>query len=321
MKKTNMLVLFGACAAVALTASVSQAQAAGPAAGGARDKAEAKRAEVKERGAEAKDRAEARRKELQDRFAQWQKQREAIGTPDNWKAKLDERRKAAEARREKLKAATPEEKKASQEKAKADREAWLAKLKTATPEERKAMIEERRKAREAKKAEAAKTTENRTDRVNAVTEKRQDNQEKRIEHGIQKGYLTPEETVKLEKQQQGIEKMQQQFNSDGKITVPEAAQLRQALNEASFDIWTQKHDTDGNQMTAYRLGKNVFLKPEVASRLEDEGLTRADARQFLGDFHQLCELKCQLNGDLSDEQRSLLQDRYNDLLNLYFTTK
>jgi hypothetical protein len=311
MKKTNLLALFGACTAIALSAAAADA-APDRAAGAAREKAGAKRAEA------AKAAPEALRKEQQDRWNQWQKKREELGAAQEArKAKIEERRKAQEAKRAEATKAAPEDRTALQEKRAALRE----KLKNATPEERKAMIAEARKAREAKKAAAAEATEKRTDHVNTVTEKRQDNQEKRIEHGIQKGYLTSEETGKLEQQQQSIEKMQQQFNSDGKIMPAEAKQLRTALNEASFDIWSQKHDTDGKQMATYRLGKNVFLKPEVAARLEDENLSRGDARQFLGDFHDLCDLKRKLNGDLTDDQRAQLQDRYDDLLNLYFTTK
>ena len=42
------------------------------------------------------------------------------------------------------------------------------------------------------------------DKRGDVVDKRQDNQAKRIQHGIDKGYLTPEETKSLQDQQQKI---------------------------------------------------------------------------------------------------------------------
>ncbi len=114
--------------------------------------------------------------------------------------------------------------------------------------------------------------------------------------------------------------MQQQFKSDGKVTRPEAQQLRSALNDASLDIWTEKHDTDGKQMPVYRLGKDVRLNADIAAKLADDNLSKADARKFLGDFHSLVEMKKKLNGSLSDGERATLQAQYNQMLGLYFST-
>ena len=194
-------------------------------------------------------------------------------------------------------------------------------VKRAAAEEKKA--EARERAPRTKEDAPGKKMENdgkRTEKTNEVTENRQARQDKRIEQGIKKGYLTPDEIGKLNTQQKNIEGMQQQFNGDGTITRNESQQLRRALNNASLDIWTEKHDTDGRQMPVYRLGNDVRLNADVAAKLAADNLSKADARKFLGDFHALVDLKKKLNGTLADNQRARLQARYNEMLARYFST-
>ena len=202
--------------------------------------------------------------------------------------------------------------------------------KAAKAAERVAKAKERQKEKEARKEETkenktdaeAKKAENdssRTEKSNDITEARQARHERRIEKGIKKGYLTPDEIEKLNVQQKNIESMQQQFKGDGNISRDESKQLRNTLNDASLDIWTEKHDADGKQMPVYRLGKDVRLNADVAAKLANDNLSQADARKFLGDFHSLGEMKKKLNGSLSDKESAQLQDHYNSLLTLYFS--
>ena len=192
--------------------------------------------------------------------------------------------------------------------------------KKAVAEQKKADAKElAQKAKADAQAKKAATDGTPTAKSTDATEKRQDRQEKRIEQGIKKGYLTPAEISKLNAQQKNIESMQQQFNGDGKITRDESKQLRSSLNDASLDIWTEKHDTDGKQMPVYRLGKDVRLNADVAAKLADDNLSKADARKFLGDFHSLVEMKKKLSGSLADGERATLQAQYNQMLGLYFS--
>lgn len=177
---------------------------------------------------------------------------------------------------------------------------------------RQAQATAQKKVDEAKKAEAGKT-------VNAVVDKRQENQAKRIHQGVAKGYLTADELAKLATEQAAIEKLQQQLAGDGQVSKDDAVLLRSALKEASLAIWTEKHDAEGTQMPVFRLGKNIRLNPDVAVKLGDENLSKADARRFLADFRSLCQIKKQLDGDLAEDQRATLQKHYDDLLNQYFT--
>ena len=156
----------------------------------------------------------------------------------------------------------------------------------------------------------------------ARVDQRQQVQSQRIESGVKRGSLTADEVTKLQAQQKTIADMEAQFKGDGKLTKNEASQLRQSLNDASLQIWTEKRDTDGKQQSVVRLGKDTFLNDATAAKLEDPNLSRQDARTFTHDFGRTLELKRKLaSEDLPDDQRAALQKEYNDLLTKYFTVK
>ena len=208
------------------------------------------------------------------------------------KEKANDRREAAKERRE-----------AAKEKAEAAKEA-----RESSKAEAKANLEA---AREKKSDVAA-------DRVDA----RQANQARRIQQGITKGYLTNDEIAKLNAQQSKIAQMESSLKSDGRLSRDESNRLRAELNEASRCIWAEKHDTEGNQMPTYRLGKNVFAKDNLTAKLADENLSAADAKALLKDFHRTVELKHKLAADdLSDTERTALQSEYDTLLNTYFEVR
>jgi hypothetical protein len=73
---------------------------------------------------------------------------------------------------------------------------------------------------------------------------RRENQQNRIAQGIKSGQLTPGETAKLEKQQQGINKEvggMRQANG-GKLTQADKAAVNQQQNKASANIYHKKHN-------------------------------------------------------------------------------
>jgi hypothetical protein len=153
-------------------------------------------------------------------------------------------------------------------------------------------------------------------------EKREARQQHRIEQGVKHGELTKDEIGKLQKQEDGIKSLRKQFESDGKLSKDEGKKLNQALDDASAQIWAQRHDTEGNQKNVVRLGKDVFAKDEITRRIESGEMSHAEARAFLDDFHHMVNLKRRLaTDDLSDQQRGDLQGQYNDLLNKYFFMK
>ena len=191
---------------------------------------------------------------------------------------------------------------------------------------------ERRNEAKEKRAEKReelkeKRAEKRTERKEKLEEaaakrgaRRKENQKNRIEHGIKKGYLTEEETEKIVSQQKEIGEMAATFKGDGEVTKEEAKTLRSALSEASRCIFAEKHDTDGEQMSVYRMGENVKLNDDVAEALADEDLSKEEARTYAKDFQAMMHLKKTLsNAEISDSQREKMQSRYDELLNTYFS--
>ena len=79
---------------------------------------------------------------------------------------------------------------------------------------------------------------------------RRENQQDRIAQGIKSGQLTPSETAKLEKQQQGINKQvaTDRKANGGKLNASEKKQVNKEQNHASRNIYRKKHNaaTQGN---------------------------------------------------------------------------
>jgi hypothetical protein len=73
-------------------------------------------------------------------------------------------------------------------------------------------------------------------------DKRQANQEKRIDQGIASGELNKREARRLERQQNAIDRAENRAKADGTVTKAERARLHQAQNETSKRIHRQKHD-------------------------------------------------------------------------------
>ena len=73
-------------------------------------------------------------------------------------------------------------------------------------------------------------------------DKRQENQDKRIEQGVKSGELTKKEAARLEKGQKRVEKMEDKATADGKTTMKEKARIEHAQDVESKRIARQKHD-------------------------------------------------------------------------------
>ena len=73
-------------------------------------------------------------------------------------------------------------------------------------------------------------------------DKRQENQEKRIEQGVKSGALNKKEAARLEKGQDRVQKMEDKAMTDGKVTRKEKARIEHAQDVESKRIARQKHD-------------------------------------------------------------------------------
>ena len=73
-------------------------------------------------------------------------------------------------------------------------------------------------------------------------DKREANQEKRIEQGVKSGKLTEGEAAKLEAGQAKVEKMEDKAKADGKVTKRERKRIHKEQNEQSENIHEMKHN-------------------------------------------------------------------------------
>ena len=73
-------------------------------------------------------------------------------------------------------------------------------------------------------------------------DKRQANQEKRIEQGVKSGELTKKEAARLEKREAKLQADKEKAAADGKVTKKERRQLQHEANRDSKAIYRQKHD-------------------------------------------------------------------------------
>ena len=73
-------------------------------------------------------------------------------------------------------------------------------------------------------------------------DKRQANQQKRIDNGVKSGELTAQETKNLEKREAKIEADKQAAKADGTVTRAERRKLQHEENGASRAIYRKKHN-------------------------------------------------------------------------------
>ncbi len=73
-------------------------------------------------------------------------------------------------------------------------------------------------------------------------DRREANQQNRINRGIRSGALTPRETFRLQRQQANINAQEARFKSDGNLSKRERGVLRNRLNRSSQNIYRAKHN-------------------------------------------------------------------------------
>jgi hypothetical protein len=73
-------------------------------------------------------------------------------------------------------------------------------------------------------------------------DKRQENQEQRIQDGIENGSLNQYEQNRLERGMEHVENLEERATADGVVTNRERLRLHRAQNVESARIYRQKHD-------------------------------------------------------------------------------
>lgn len=73
-------------------------------------------------------------------------------------------------------------------------------------------------------------------------DQRQENQQRRIDQGVQSGSLTPQEAARLQQGQQRVQTMENNAKADGVVTPGERARIHNAQDTQNRRVARQKHD-------------------------------------------------------------------------------
>ena len=73
-------------------------------------------------------------------------------------------------------------------------------------------------------------------------DQRQENQQKRIDKGVQSGALNEKEARRLEKGQQRVQKAENKAMADGTVTAKEKRKIEHMQDNQSRKIYREKHD-------------------------------------------------------------------------------
>ena len=76
-------------------------------------------------------------------------------------------------------------------------------------------------------------------------ERHENNQDQRIENGVESGRITPKEAQRLENEQETIKDERARALEDGRITHKEHREIRHDQKKANRDIHKKKHNEHG----------------------------------------------------------------------------
>ena len=78
-------------------------------------------------------------------------------------------------------------------------------------------------------------------------DKRQANQDRRIQKGIESGQLTDREARRLNRRMNKLDRIENRAKADGVVTKRERKRMHKAMNRNSKAIAKQKHDRQGKR--------------------------------------------------------------------------
>ena len=161
---------------------------------------------------------------------------------------------------------------------------------------------------------------------------RQHRQHDRITQGVRSGELTRRETRRLAEEQRDIRQLERGYKSDGTLTTAERRDLHHEQNQASREIWQQKHDAqerpDGvpgvrdpgvNDRQANQTARVVQgVKSGELTRPEAQELRteRRDIRQLDQDYRSDGSLtrdeRQDLHQQLNQQSREIYEEKHDD---------
>lgn len=150
-------------------------------------------------------------------------------------------------------------------------------------------------------------------RINA----RQQVQRERIQQGVRSGELTRREAVRVREDQRDIRQLERAYKSDGELTRGERRDLTHEQNQASREIYREKHDAQDRAPAAVRdpviNQRQANQAGRVAQGVKSGELTRPEAQELRGERRDIRQLERDYKSDgvLSGEERRDIKQQLN----------
>lgn len=162
---------------------------------------------------------------------------------------------------------------------------------------------------------------------------RQQHQQQRVRQGVRSGELTRRETRNVAEEQRDIRQLERAYKSDGELTRAERADLHHEQNQASRDIYQQKHDAQErpvatpvatrdpgvNQRQQNQTGRIVDgvktgeLTHDEAQDLRDgRREIRQTEQQYKADGSLTRDERIDLHQDLNQQSRDIHEAKHNE---------
>lgn len=150
-------------------------------------------------------------------------------------------------------------------------------------------------------------------RVNA----RQHDQIARIRQGVRSGELTRRETRGLAEGQRDVRQLERAYKSDGTLTGAERRDLHHEQNQASHDIYHQKHDAQDRPAVPPAIRdpavnqRQVNQTARIAQGVKSGELTQTESQALREDRRDIRQLEQGYKSDgalTSDERQDLHQE-------------
>ncbi len=152
---------------------------------------------------------------------------------------------------------------------------------------------------------------------------RKQNQERRINSGVETGQLTSKEASKLRQEQAAIQATRAAYKaSGGKISSSEKAVLQNMRDQASKHIYNQKHDkaiVDGSVAEGRRQMHN-----RIENGVEDGSLTDREEERLKGSMEEYKYLRRGLASDeegITEQDAEILKQRQQEIKKQIFKQK
>lgn len=151
---------------------------------------------------------------------------------------------------------------------------------------------------------------------------RQQNQRERIHQGVHSGELTRRETGRLVEEQRDVRQLERAYKSDGTLTSAERRDLHHEQNQASRDVYRQKHDEqdrpDANHVPAAVRDPGVNERQanqtgRIVQGVKSGELTYDEAQDLRTERHDIRDLEhtYKSDGALTQDERQDLHQQLN----------